>query len=491
MTTVFGIDVGTNSVKGIAVDENGNVIDSSIYQISMETPRPGWAQQNPELWWNAVTVVLKALASKNGAYPSAISVSGQMHSLVALDEKGDVVYPAILWCDQRTERQCLRITEQFGGEKKVIEKFGNPVLTGFTLPKILWLADNEPSSFRRIRTWMLPKDYIVMRLTGVVATDFSDASGTSMLDLNGSFDRRIEEIAGISFSANPALIASGEIAGTVIHSSLPELRDVPVVIGGADNAASAYGCGVEHPGDAMISIGTSGTVVALTKQGVPDAGGGVHLFRHVTGNDFYHMAVILSATNSLNWFKERFGESLSFEALENLVARTPVGSSGVIFLPYLNGERTPHRNPNARGTLFGFSTFHSVGDIFRSIYEGVGFALREGAELIESLGSDLSNVRIVGGGSRSDTWCQIIADNIGKSIWLPEVDEGPAYGSARLAAGAVGIDSSSWIRMKKEYRPDESAKRIYDSVFSIYKNLYESIKDNYREISELQERIVD
>jgi xylulokinase len=203
------------------------------------------------------------------------------------------------------------------------------------------------------------------------------------------------------------------------------------------------------------------------------------------------MAVILSATNSLNWFKERFGESLSFEALENLVARTPVGSSGVIFLPYLNGERTPHRNPNARGTLFGFSTFHSVGDIFRSIYEGVGFALREGAELIESLGSELGNVRIVGGGSRSDTWCQIIADNLGKSIWLPEVDEGPAYGSARLAAGAVGIDSSSWIRMKKEYRPDESAKKIYDSVFSIYKNLYESIKDNYREISELQERIVD
>jgi len=166
---------------------------------------------------------------------------------------------------ERTERQCLRITERFGGEKKVIEKFGNPVLTGFTLPKILWLADNEPSSFRRIRTWMLPKDYIVMRLTGVVATDFSDASGTSMLDLNGSFDRRIEEIAGISFSANPALIASGEIAGTVTHSSLPELRDVPVVIGGADNAASAYGCGVEQPGDAVVSVGTSGTVVALTK----------------------------------------------------------------------------------------------------------------------------------------------------------------------------------------------------------------------------------
>ncbi|HQN29466.1 MAG TPA: FGGY-family carbohydrate kinase, partial [Mesotoga sp.] len=302
-------------------------------------------------------------------------------------------------------------------------------------------------------------------------------------------DEEIPEIIGIDPGSNPELVGSGAIVGTVSSPSLLELEGVPVVNGGADNASSAYGCGVEKTGDAMISIGTSGTVVALTKQGIPDKSGGIHLFRHVTGRDFYHMAVILSATNSLNWFKDRFGNDLSFDSLEDMVRQTPSGSNGVIFLPYLNGERTPHRDPNARGTLFGFSSFHSRGDVFRSIYEGVAFALREGAELIESLGSEIDNVRIVGGGSRSETWCQIVADNLGKTIWLPEVDEGAAYGSARLAAEALAIDSSSWIRMKKEFRPNEDFKAIYDNVFSIYKELYPEMKDSYKKISKLQERM--
>ncbi|PNE22487.1 xylulose kinase [Mesotoga sp. Brook.08.YT.4.2.5.1] len=491
MSIFLGIDIGTNSVKGIAVDENGRIIASSTEEISMETPRPGWAQQNPEIWWNAAEVVLKDLVQSNRVIPDAISISGQMHSFVALDEDGDVVYPAILWCDQRTERQCETITELYGGEKKIVERFGNPVLTGFTLPKILWLAENEPDKFRKIRKWMLPKDYIVFKLTERSVTDFSDASGTSMLDLEGGFDRSIMKIVGIEESASPELIESAKIAGTVTSASLPELRNVPVVVGGADNAASAYGCGVENPGDAMVSIGTSGTVVALTRKGRPDPKGAVHLFRHVTGNDFYHMAVILSATNSLNWFKERFGAGLSFDALENLVKNAPAGSNGVVFLPYLNGDRTPHRDPNARGTIFGLSSFHSKGDIFRSIYEGVVYALREGAELIEGLGSDMNDVRIVGGGSRSDTWCQIVADNLGKTIWLPEVDEGPAYGSARLASKALGLDSSSWIKMKREYRPNENAKSVYDRVFRIYKDLYISMKERFGEISRLQQEIVN
>jgi len=489
MSAFFGIDVGTNSVKGISVDESGRILTSSSKSIPMETPKPGWAQQNPEIWWDAVCIVLGDLVAQEGGPPSAISVSGQMHSLVAVDSSGEVVYPAILWCDQRTESQCAKVTGLLGGEKRVIQSFGNPVLTGFTLPKILWLAEKEPERFKKIKKWMLPKDYIVMKLTGRVVTDYSDASGTSMLDIEGEFDEEIPEIIGIDPGSNPELVGSGAIVGTVSSPSLSELEGVPVVNGGADNASSAYGCGVEKTGDAMISIGTSGTVVALTKQGIPDKSGGIHLFRHVTGRDFYHMAVILSATNSLNWFKDRFGNDLSFDSLEDMVRQTPSGSNGVIFLPYLNGERTPHRDPNARGTLFGFSSFHSRGDVFRSIYEGVAFALREGAELIESLGSEIDNVRIVGGGSRSETWCQIVADNLGKTIWLPEVDEGAAYGSARLAAEALAIDSSSWIRMKKEFRPNGDVRAVYDNVFSIYKELYSKIRDSYKKISKLQESI--
>ncbi|HRX65554.1 MULTISPECIES: xylulokinase [Mesotoga] len=489
MGTFFGIDVGTNSVKGISVDKSGRILTSSSNPIPMETPKPGWSQQHPEIWWDAVCIALRELVAKGGGPPSAISVSGQMHSLVAVDAEGKVVYPAILWCDQRTESQCAKVTDLLGGEEKVIGSFGNPVLTGFTLPKILWLAESEPERFKKIKKWMLPKDYIVMKLTGRVVTDFSDASGTSMLDIEGEFDERIPEIIGIDPRSYPELVGSGTIVGTVSSPSLSELEGIPVVNGGADNASSAYGCGVEKIGDAMISIGTSGTVVALTKRGIPDRSGGIHLFRHVTGRDFYHMAVILSATNSLNWFKDRFGNDLSFESLEEMVKQTPAGSDGVVFLPYLNGERTPHRDPSARGTLFGFSSFHSRGDVFRSIYEGVGFALREGAELIESLGSEMNNVRIVGGGSRSETWCQIVADNLGKTIWLPEVDEGAAYGSARLAAEALGIGTSSWIRMKKEFRPNGDVRAVYDNVFSIYKELYPKIRDSYKKISKLQESI--
>jgi xylulokinase len=488
MEIFVGIDVGTTSVKAIAVDRKGKIQKSLYRSLPLYTPKPGWAQQNPQDWWEAVVETLSEF-SKSDHRIAAISVSGQMHSLVALNDRDEPVYPSILWCDQRTERQCVELTGKLGGEKAVIESFGNPILTGFTLPKLLWLEENERERFSTIVRWMLPKDYITYRLTGRSTIDYSDASGTSALTLEGEFSTRALELCNIDRSSNPELINSGEIIGPVLEEAIPGLKGVPVVAGGADNASAAFGCGVERPGDTMVSLGTSGTVVAVTKNAVPDTTGGIHLFRHVSSESFYHMAVILSATNSLNWFRERFASETGLGEIETIVSRAPAGSNGIIFLPYLNGERTPHRDPNARGTLFGFSSFHGRGDIFRSIYEGVAFALREGADLIQGLGTSIERVRIVGGGSRSDTWCQIIADNLGKEVWSPQVDEGAAYGSARLAAMAMGIESDSWIKLDRYFVPDRERKEVYDVLFEIYKSLYSSLKENFLVLGELQKRL--
>lgn len=489
MEVFVGIDIGTTSVKAIAVDSKGKIQKSLSRSLPLHTPKPGWVQQNPKDWWQAVVEVLSEL-SKSGCRIAAISVSGQMHSLVALDDRDEPVYPSILWCDQRTEKQCEELTGKLGGERAVIESFGNPILTGFTLPKFLWLSENEPERFSTIIKWMLPKDYVAYCLTGRSTIDYSDASGTSALTLEGEFSTRALELCSINRSSNPELVSSGEVIGSVLEGTIPGLEGIPVVAGGADNASAAFGCGVEWPGDTMVSLGTSGTVVAVTNSAVPDTTGGIHLFRHVSSDSFYHMAVILSATNSLNWFKERFAGEIELGEIEAIVSGTPVGSNGIIFLPYLNGERTPHRDPNARGTLFGFSSFHGKGDVFRSIYEGVAFALREGADLIKRLGTSIERIRIVGGGSRSDTWCQIIADNLGREVWSPRVDEGAAYGSARLAAMAMGLESDSWIKLDRCFTPNCEGKDVYDAIFEIYRGLYSSLKENFLVLGELQKRLV-
>lgn len=490
MDIFAGIDVGTTSVKGLAVDSEGEILSSHSSELEIQTPRPGWTQQDPEDWWRAVLKVLDGLTEGGARKLSAVCVSGQMHSLVVLDEKGEVVRPAILWSDQRTEKECSLMTRRLGGEEAVIETFGNPIYPGFTLPKLLWLAENEPDKFRAVKNWFLPKDYIVYKLTGRVGTDYSDASGTSLLNINGEFSRRALEACGIDPAASPELIDSGRIVGYAGVGVARGLEGVPVVAGGADNAVAAYGCGVENPGEAMVSLGTSGTVLAVTKNAVADPNGAIHLFRHVLKKSFYHMAVILSATNSLNWFKDRFLAELSFQALEKMVAAVPAGSNGVVFLPYLNGERTPHRDPNARGALVGFSSFHSEADIVRSIYEGVTLALREGAQLIEALGTEITNLRLVGGGSKSDTWSQLVADNFAKELWIPRVDEGAAYGSARLAAKALALNTKGWVKLKKKYSPDPERKKIYDDLFDIYKNLYKSLKDDFKSVSEFQNRLI-
>lgn len=486
---IIGIDAGTASVKGLLVDASGTIVATASVPIQLSTPHPGWAEQSPEDWWKATIQVLDTLTVDRNFQILAVSISGQMHSLVPLDADDNVVRPAILWCDQRTQQECVVLTEACGGEQEVIKAFGNPVLTGFTAPKLLWLRANEPDNFARIARFCLPKDYLVLKLTGRLAIEASDASGTSLYRVReGVWDDHILDVLTVGRSMLPDLVGVGSVIGAITCPDLPQLSGVAVVAGGADNAASAFGCGVEKPGDAVVSLGTSGTVVAVTSTPNPDLTGRVHLFSHVTKDCYYHMAVILSAAGALDWFRQRFAQNLTFGHIEEMVGQSTVGSNGVVFLPYLNGERTPHRDPDARGVLYGMSSFNSQGDILRAVHEGVIFALREGAECITDMGTPITSVRVVGGGSRSRIWCQMLADNLGTPIRSPLVDEGAAYGSARLAANAVGLDTSRWVKLVEQYDPDALRRSQYDPWFAQYKALYRVLKEQFTNTRRLVEQ---
>jgi xylulokinase len=488
-SAVIGLDAGTTSIKGLLVASDGRILKQAGSPLALATPQPGWAEQEPRDWWSGLLQVLSELSTSPEPRIEAISISGQMHSLVVLDSQGRSIGPSILWCDQRTGLECIDLTRDYGGEDAVLAGFGNPILTGFTAPKLLWLKRNEPERFDRMTRLALPKDFLALRLTGRLAIEPSDASGTILYRVrNGVWDHRILDQLGLVESALPELIPSGSIIGPLVCDEIPSLHGIPVVAGGADNAAAAYGCGVEKPGDAMVSLGTSGTIVAITADPTVDLTGAVHLFRHVMADSFYHMAVILSATNSLDWFRRHCAAGLSLSQIETLAESSPAGSNGLLFLPYLNGERTPHRDPDARGVLFGLSSFHSQADMMRSIHEGVVFALREGAERITSLGTPLDRLRVVGGGSRSRLWRQMLSDNLGREVWTPRVDEGAAYGSARLAAEAVGWNTAGWVQLVNRTEPDRGIANLYRDWYRLYQDLYRSLRDRFKDLSQALER---
>jgi len=486
-----GLDLGTTGVKGILVDARGSLVAVHGERLSLSTPKPAWAEQNPNEWWSATLKVLKALSNRSreiGGRIRALATSGQMHSLVVVDGEGRVLRDAILWCDQRTYVECDEATNLLGGEEQVLKIVGNPILPGFTLPKLLWLRKNEPELYKRIYKVMLPKDFINYMLTGNIATDHSDASGTTMYDVfRMRWSEELLRTLKISTEILPEILPSNGIVGKVKRELAEELdlQDVIVVAGGADNACAALGVGVIEPGDVMVSLGTSGTVVAPTDVGSYDPMGRVHFFAHTVPNMRYHMGVMLTATYSLEWFKERFLEE-GYDDINDCVARTPIGSNGIIFLPYLNGERTPHRDPHARGVIFGLSSFHSKWDVVRAIFEGVTFGIRDSFEILKELGLEPKNVRITGGGSKSKVWNQMLADALGVEIQKPLVDEGASYGAAILAcSGYSKLDvrkvSKEWFKLRETTRPTPENRGAYDKVYARFKELYHVLKDTFRE----------
>ena len=485
---LLGLDVGTSGVRAILVRPTGEVVASATSALALSTPRPGWAEQDPEDWWAAsIAAIRGATAKVPNDKVLAVGISGQMHSSVFLDREGRVIRPALLWCDGRTTPQCAEITRRAGGEHTLREWVSNPALEGFTLPKILWLRDCEPAAFERLATVLLAKDFVRYRLTGELATEPSDASGTLMFDpVRMRWSEDLLATVGLSRELLPSVGGSAEVLGRV-HGAAAEATGVaagtPVVGGGADNACGAAGVGVVRPGDAVASWGTSGTVLAPTAEPLVEPGLRAHTFCHVVPGVWYLMGVVLSAGGAFSWYRDQFARDLAETAdsaalLDAEAATIPPGADGVTFLPYLQGERTPHRDAAARGAFLGLTLAHTRAHLTRAVLEGICFALRDAVSLLQSLGLAPAQLLLTGGGARSAFLRQLQADVYGLGIATVNREEGPAYGAALLAAvGArvfpdLTIATRATLTRSAVLRPDRDAHRAYDAAYARFQRAF-------------------
>lgn len=485
----LGLDVGTSGVKAIFVAQTGDVVASATSALTLQTPQPGWAEQDPEMWW---TATLAAIAEVRSRLPNArvagVGISGQMHSSVFLDRAGEVIRPALLWCDGRTTAECAEITQMVGGEERLRDLASNPALEGFTLPKVLWLRRHEPAAFARLATVLLPKDYIRYRLTGVLATEPSDASATLMFEtarLRWSDD--IMRAVDLPVSMLPTVGGSAEVLGNVSSeaSTITGLAvGTPVVGGGADNACGAAGVGVIAPGEVVTSWGTSGTVLAPTAQPSVDPRLRAHTFCHVLPNTWYLMGVVLSAGGAFGWFRDQLardgqGTSADVSALLDAEAASIArGADGITFLPYLQGERTPHRDASARGAFLGLSLAHTRAHMTRAVLEGICFALRDSVTILQELGLTPNHLLLTGGGAKSALLRRLQAEVFGLPVTTVNREEGPAYGAALLAAVGAGAYpdlasavGASLTRAPLEH-PAPGAHHEYAAPYSRFRNSF-------------------
>ncbi|MFQ5795670.1 MAG: xylulokinase [Candidatus Bipolaricaulia bacterium] len=493
MAVLLGIDLGTTGAKVLALNEDGTVLAQHTEEYPLDMPRPGWAEQHPETWWDAVVKAIQNVTETEQVKSDEVrglALSGQMHGSVFLDEQDEVIRPAILWCDTRTTEQCRQISEAVG-EQRLYELVGNPALEGFTAPKLLWLREYEPENYGRVKTMFLPKDYIVYRLTGRKGTEVSDAAGTILFDVsNRRWSDELLRKLDLSRSILPEVLESIDPVGELTEEAanrtgLP--RSTVVVAGGADNACSAVGNGIVQEGLVSSSIGSSGVVLGHTDRPRHDPKGRLHSFNHSVPNRWYLMGVMLAAGLSLKWFREQFAGETSYRHLDEEAAAVPVGSEGLLFLPYLNGERTPHRDGRARGVFFGLSPRHGRGHFVRAILEGVAFGLRDSLELLKALGVQIEQVRITGGGARSPLWRQIQADVFNTEVVTTGTDEGPAFGAALLAGVGTGVYRDvaeavqETVKLADRIEPIPKHVRIYDALYPVYRSLYPALKDAYQE----------
>ena len=441
----FGLDVGTSGVKGLALDAEGEVIAAAQAAYPLSTPRPGWAEQDPEDWWRAGEAVLERLRAAAGP-PQGIGLSGQMHGLVALDSEDRVLRPAILWNDQRTAAECRQI-ESTLGLARLIALTGNRALPGFTAPKLLWLRNNEPDVFARIARIALPKDYVRLRLCGEHATDVADASGTLLLDVAGR--RWSEEVLG-ALELDPAwlprVLESPQVSGATADG-------VPVAAGAGDQAAGALGVGVDRAGPVSVVLGTSGVVFAALQRYASDPQARVHAFCHAVPGAWHAMGVMLSAAGSLQWLQSIL--DVDYDVLTSEAATWPPASEGLVFLPYLAGERTPHADPDARGSYTGLSLRHDRGALVRALLEGVAFGLRDSLDLIAELGGPPALGRVSGGGARSAEWLRILASVLELPLERVAVQDAAAFGAALLGGVAGGVWPDVPAAVAATVRPGE------------------------------------
>jgi xylulokinase len=486
MRTLIGLDVGTSGARAIAVDaDSGELLAEASSEFELLTPRPGWTEQHPQAWWEGSRKAIGEVVGAVDGEIAGLGLTGQMHGSVFLDANDEVIRPALLWNDQRTSRQCEEITERVGAEE-LVKAAGNPALTGFQAPKILWLRDNEPEHYERVASVLLPKDYVRLMLTGEKATDASDASGTLLLDVaHRRWSDALLETLEIPREWLPDVYEGTEQAGAVrddIAGDLGLPAGLPVAAGGGDNAAAAVGVAVAREGQVSSSVGTSGVVFAPTGSFAPDPSGRIHAFCHALPGAYHSMAVTLSAGGSLRWWRDTVGEQ-DYDALVREAADVAPGAEGLVFLPYLTGERTPHLDPEARGAFVGLTVRHGRAEMTRAVMEGVVLSLRDGLEIMRGLGLSDDDVHAVGGGARSALWRQLQADIYGRPVKRTLVDEGPAYGAALLAGVAGGLyedaaEAMQRVRMHDDVtEPDAARARAYDELYAIYGSLYPALRD--------------
>jgi len=491
---LIGLDIGTSGARALAVNESGHVVAEAAQGYPLFSPRPGWTEQNPEDWWLASRKVLSEVAAKVKGNVEGIGLTGQMHGAVFLDAHDQVIRPALLWNDQRTAAQCIEIADRVGRER-LLAIAGNPALTGFQAPKLLWLREVEPANYERVAHVLLPKDFIRLRLVGEYATDASDASGTLLLDLRRrTWSAEMLEALELPREWLPAVYEGPEETGRLRADVAAELdlpSGIPVAAGGGDNAAAAVGSGIVEIGLASSSIGTSGVLFTHTAQFTPDPSGRLHAFCHAVPGAYHLMGVTLSAGGSLRWWRHVLGEDHAYEALTELAATAPIGSEGLLFLPYLSGERTPHLDASARGAFFGLTARHGLNHLTRAVMEGVTYSLADCLQLMIELGVNVNHVRAVGGGARSQLWRQMQADVYGIPVHRTTVDEGPAYGAALLAGVAAGhfksvSEATSVVRVRPDVaEPDPENAQLYRRYLKIYRDLYPATSQAMEQLSDL------
>ena len=507
MAYFIGVDIGTSGTKTVLFHEDGEVVSSYTVEYPMYQPQNGYAEQSPEDWWQATVTSLTAVVRNSGVNKEdikGIGLSGQMHGLVMLDQDGAVLRNAIIWCDQRTGKECEEITRRVGAER-LIEITANPALTGFTASKILWVRNHEPDIYEKCRHILLPKDYIRFRLTGELATEVSDASGMQLLDIpKRQWSDEVLEKLDIDKSMLAKVYESPEVTGKLTGeaANLTGLSTDTIVVGGAgDNAAAAVGTGVVADGKAFTTIGTSGVVFAHTSDIAIDPKGRVHTFCCAVPGAWHVMGVTQGAGLSLKWFRDQFcGAEIEtaklmgvdpYYLMDQEAQTVPIGANRLLYLPYLMGERTPHLDPNARGAFFGLSAIHTKKDMLRAVMEGVSYSLCDCNEILQEMGVDVTQMMACGGGGKSPVWRQMLADLYNCTVKTVQQDEGPALGVAILAGVGCGIYPSveeacdRLISAKSSTEPVAADAETYAGYHRIYQKLYRSLKDDYKELAKL------